>query len=294
MEELTLKQRERLFKHIIYQTIIYSLIVLSFFISLYENRIVYISSLVGIFAISIYLYYRMYKRRSDFGQLLYYFILLGILLLIFLPLNIFYVFIGEPLFNDAIGISFNFDFILFGYFYFWLTIGAIISQTIIALFYRFARHTIPESKGYGIWDYFLQDISIINVFLLLALLSVASIFEEIVFRFLIINILDVTGLNIILIIIISAIIFGLAHYNNGGWIFCINSTWAGIIFAISFIQMGILSAWFLHFLWNFLVVYQMFIPKIYEGVSESSEDSSPLNKITKTKAKKGKRVVILK
>jgi membrane protease YdiL (CAAX protease family) len=57
-------------------------------------------------------------------------------------------------------------------------------------------------------------------------------------------------------------VFGFAHYSNGGYAYVINSTFAGFIFGLAFLEMGLLSAWILHFFWNFLVLFQMFFPKI--------------------------------
>jgi membrane protease YdiL (CAAX protease family) len=165
--------------------------------------------------------------------------------------------------------------IWFGYYYFWLVIFAIVSETIIGLYYRYSTVEYPTESGYGIWDYFIEEPNYKKVILLLVLLGIASIFEEIVFRFFFINILIRFSVAIPIIIIITALVFGLAHYNNGGWIYTVNSTFAGFIFAFTFIQFGLITVWILHFLWNFLVVYQMYLPQLYEKTK------------TKTSEKKG-------
>jgi membrane protease YdiL (CAAX protease family) len=146
-----------------------------------------------------------------------------------------------------------------------LTIFAIISETIIGVYYYLAEEkSYPIETGYGIWDYFIINRSIRNYIVLFALLTVSAVMEEIIFRFILMNFLLRFNIGIIYVVIITSILFGLAHYQNGGWIYCVNSVLAGFVFAIVFIEMGLITAWLLHLFWNFIVIFQMFLPLLYE------------------------------
>jgi hypothetical protein len=64
--------------------------------------------------------------------------------------------------------------------------------------------------------------------------------------------------------ICCSMIFGYAHFENGGWLYVINSFFAGLVFFFFFLQYGLLGSWALHFAWNFLVIAQMFANYIVE------------------------------
>lgn len=268
---------EKIIKNrIISQIIFYLFIIFIFFVVVYESPLIYISSLAGLFSLVLFLYFASHEKTAT-KQVSYYFILIIIIALMFFPLNPFYELFGRR-FEDALGTHHSFDPILFGFYFFWLFIFAIISQTIIALYFRYKYGGVPVAEGYGTWDYFLDNTTFTKIFLLVVLLTVASIFEEIIFRYLIMNFLYGVGLPLILVIIVSSVIFGLAHYGNGGWIYCINSTFAGFIFAFIFLDSGLLTAWFLHFLWNFLVIYQLFLPKLYGSTTQSFQNPKKKSK----------------
>ena len=109
-----------------------------------------------------------------------------------------------------------------------------------------------------LFDYFLTDTDYKKFIELVVFLTVAAIFEEIIFRFLLINALLLVSLPLIFAISISSILFGLAHYGNGGWAFVVNSLFSGFCFSIIFVDYGFWMSSWLHFVWNFLIIAQMF------------------------------------
>jgi membrane protease YdiL (CAAX protease family) len=225
-----------------------------------------------------------YKNLSEdtekdlfFRETLSWLFVVASLMLLFSPINVFYEFLGKHIFSKLYGIQFNFDWVSFFMYYGILVLLSLLAELIIALYYRFSNKPYPKQSGYGMWDYFLKEITPQKVILLLGLLSVASIIEEIVFRFTFFNILIHLQLqySLLTILIISSVAFGLAHYQNGGWIYCVNSMMAGFVFGVAFIQLGMWFAWALHFAWNFLIVFQMFLPLIYgrKGTHQQSSNT---------------------
>jgi len=253
-------------KVILAQIILYTFLTLGFFLSVYDNPTIYLISMFTLFILIFYLFL-MYKKRnvSIIKQFIAWILIIIIIILMFLPTNIFYIFIGKILLQDPIGMIYIFDAVKFFMYFGLLTLFAIVSETIIGLYYYFSKEkTYPTEKGYGIWDYFIVNRSIKNFILLLALLTVSAVMEEIIFRFILMNFMLRFNIALIYVIIISSILFGLAHYQNGGWIYCVNSIFAGFIFAFAFIEMGLMTVCFLHFFWNFIVIFQMFLPLLYE------------------------------
>jgi membrane protease YdiL (CAAX protease family) len=199
---------------------------------------------------------------------IFYWIGFGIaIIFVVMPVNIFALLINL-LIKEPIGLQAEFNPTSFWMFYGLLTLFAIISEFIIALYYHFQlrKGKVPfgDGYGYGMWDYFLRETTSRKIVLLILLLLVSAIAEEIIFRYMALNFFIGIGIPILIAITISAVIFGLAHYSNGGWIYIVNSSFAGFIFALAFLEMGIITAWILHFMWNGLILFQMFIPKLYE------------------------------
>ena len=265
-KDIEKKVYKQIGKVILAQIILYTFLTLGFFLSIYDNPIIYFVSMLTLFILTFYLFL-IYKKRdiSILKQFLVWIFLITITILMFRPINIFYLLIGNFLLQDPIGMIYIFDTVKFFMYFGFLTIFAIVSETIIALYYYYSEEKIyPTETGYGIWDYFLKNRSIKNFVLLLALLTVSAVMEEIIFRFILMNFMLKFNIALIYAIIISSILFGLAHYQNGGWIFCVNSTFAGFIFSFAFVEMGLITAWFLHFFWNAIIIFQMFLPLLYE------------------------------
>lgn len=254
-----------LYKVIMAQIISYTFFTLAFFLSVYSDSVIYVISWIGIAILSFILFL---KRREELSLMkigVYWLFILFAFAMIFLPLNVFTILLDEILLPDPVGRETNFSFTLFFMYYGFLSLFAIISEFLIALYYRYQMEqgkALEKEEGYSIWHYFLIDTTFKKVLILLALLSIASVMEEIVFRYILGNVLLRFNLPLFLVVIITSIIFGLMHYSNGGWVFTINSTFAGIFFFLAFYQMGLITAWLLHFLWNFLIIFQMFLPKL--------------------------------
>lgn len=253
-------------KVILAQIVLYTFLTLGFFLSVYDNRIIYLTSMLTVLILTFYLFLRYTKRNSSLTKrIITWLFLIVIIVLIFQPTNIFYDLLGKNLLQSPVGMIYIFDTVKFFMYFGLLTIFAIVSETIIGLYYYFSKEKLyPTETGYGIWDYFVVNRSIRNFILLLSLLTVSAVMEEIIFRFILMNFMLRFNIALIYVIIVSSLLFGLAHYQNGGWIYCVNSIFAGFIFAFVFVEMGLMTAWFLHFFWNFIVIFQMFLPLLYE------------------------------
>ena len=109
-------------------------------------------------------------------------------------------------------------------------IGSIIMANIIG---------IPESSDMSNYDY-LKD----NIWMLLLTLSgvyvVASFGEEVIYRAFLINRISELGLNTktgkVIVVIMSAIVFGLAHY-NWGLMGIVQTTFMGLALGFSYIYL---------------------------------------------------------
>jgi membrane protease YdiL (CAAX protease family) len=272
------------------QVFIYTIIAMIFFLTVFNVRLIYFLSMLVLSAFAFYYFISIKKKARNLEKmggaglfsskklkrlaikefLSWIFVIISLVLL-FSPVNIFYEFAGRFLFSQSYGLKFNFEWTSFFMYYGILVFLSILAELIIALYYRFSEKGYPKDSGYGVWDYFLKKTTPQKLILLLALLSIASIIEEIVFRFTFFNILlivDFGEYTLISILIITSLAFGLAHYQNGGWIYCVNSTMAGFVFGLAFINLGLWFAWALHFAWNFLIIFQMFLPKIYGKKTE--------------------------
>lgn len=76
--------------------------------------------------------------------------------------------------------------------------------------------------------------------------------EEMIFRYLIYELLFNWNINMYLAILIVAIAFGLSHLPNGGTTYAFVSFVMGLILAYVYIQWGVAGAWIIHAFWNFL------------------------------------------
>jgi len=263
MEDISKAQEEKILKNIgrglQSQIILYGFLTFAFFLAVYNYPEVYFISMLGILILALFMFFKDQQKPIN------YLIVIASLYLLFLPTNIFYQILIVGIFHNPIGLQVRFDLEAFFSYYGLLSLFAIIADTIIAvILYRQMKGKkikLEEAKPYeyGVWDYFLIDTDWKKVLELFALLTVSAIAEEIIFRFFLINIFTSFQMHFILAIFISSIIFGLMHYINGGWIFIINSTFAGIFFGFAFYYFGIVFSLTLHFFWNILVIFQMFI-----------------------------------
>lgn len=96
------------------------------------------------------------------------------------------------------------------------------------------------------WSQFLDKI---HLFL------IPSAYEEILFRGYILQTL-ISGVSTIPAILLSAILFGILHYNYGGWMYVLNAALVGVMYSISCIKAR--SLWLpisLHFGFNLIGAY---------------------------------------
>lgn len=124
-----------------------------------------------------------------------------------------------------------------------LLIGAVIFSLVFVIFLYFNLLTIIQFS----WTNG-------NLFKIILILAVAAIFEEIIFRSFFINGLKLFLKSTALIILISALFFGIVHmFNEGSTILStISAFMGGIMYAFAFIKTE--KLWLpigIHFSWNF-------------------------------------------
>ena len=155
--------------------------------------------------------------------------------------------------------------------YGWLTLFALVAMAIIVFYFK--RKT--RSKGTGrsmresskkdvvtpIFDNFIEQPTFRKILVLLFLLIIASFVEEVIYRYAVFNFIylalsAIPAISMIVATIASGLIFGWAHKDNGYVVYIVNSSLAGFVFAIMFVQYGLDGAWLLHFAWNLLVVFE--------------------------------------
>ena len=262
MSETIEEKRQRIYGKVILGQINFNvLITLIFLLSVYNISSLYFISMFTVFLIVAVKFIRNQERILNVIYLIF------ALILLVLPFNIFYeIFTNILLKNflkNPVGLENNLDLLAFFAFYGLLSLFAILSEFIIILYvhYKIKGKTViyeEEEPKFGTWDYFLTDTDYKKFIELVVYLTVAAIFEEIIFRFFLINALLLVSLPLIFAISISSIHFGLAHYGNGGWAFVVNSLFSGFCFSIIFIDYGFWMSSWLHFVWNFLIIAQMF------------------------------------
>ena len=169
--------------------------------------------------------------------------------------------IKGPNFNFY-GISTSFDYNIIFYFF------------IFIMFFFLLNRLKPSNKKSKngdfaqIFNFLTNNPSIYKKCLLLILISSLTLFEEVFFRYLLINvIISYTNLDLFFTIMMISLIFALLHMINHkkldkNAIIHLNICFFySIIFSITLISNGLFFAWLLHFFWNFLLVFQVFIKK---------------------------------
>jgi len=169
--------------------------------------------------------------------------------------------IRGPNFNFY-GISTSFDYTII--FYFLIFIGFFI------LINRLKPSNKKSKNGNfnQIFNFLTNNPSIHKNFLLLILISSLTLFEEVFFRYLLINmIISYTNLDLFFTIMIVSLIFALLHIFNhkklgkNTFIHLNICFFYSIIFSITMISNGLLFAWILHYFWNFLLVFNIIAKK---------------------------------
>lgn len=146
-----------------------------------------------------------------------------------------------------------------------LVFGSFLTQfIIIQMLVRYKQKEIPiksDDDGGSLWDYFIQDATPKKTLTLILFLLVASLSEEIIFRYFLFQAIllpfqfiywNIFGM--ILATAVTSLLFGIAHRSNGFFGYVVNSIIGGVFFGLFFYQWGLFGSWMLHFLWNFLVI----------------------------------------
>jgi len=135
------------------------------------------------------------------------------------------------------------------------------------------KHKHDSDPVVSLYEHFLVEPTPRKITILSLLLTVAAFEEEIIYRYFIINLLAIFPVfwgspplpSAITIIIISAVIFGFAHRQNGNVIYVINSMLGGVVFAWFFMVYGIMGGFILHLVWNAIVIVQQWIAIKYSN-----------------------------
>lgn len=162
--------------------------------------------------------------------------------------------IRGPNFNFY-GISTSFNPIII--FYFLLFIG------IFVLINRLKPSNKKSKNGNftQIFKILMNNPSTYKKLLLLLLISLLTLYEEVIFRYLLINvIISYTNLDLFFTIMLVSLTFTLLHVFNHKKLDKITIIhlnicfFYSIIFSITMISNGLFYAWLLHFFWNFLLI----------------------------------------
>lgn len=154
-----------------------------------------------------------------------------------------------------------------------LVVSVVLELLYAGYLYRHPKEEVEPDNTNWMWSYFLTKRNWKKIVLLALLLIVAAFYEELIYRYLFLNIMvewDFLYTYIWIPIIISSAFFGYAHKDNGGWFYVTNSFFAGIIFCHAYLVAGLNGSWILHLVWNALIVTQMLI-NILMNTKRSSE-----------------------
>lgn len=149
-----------------------------------------------------------------------------------------------------------------------LTIISIIITLSFAILIYYKKIKTSAKKDLGLFGKLLNEFKLKRLIYIISFLIIASFYEELLYRYFIINILVEFQIPLIIVIIISGVIFGYDHFKQGGILLMTNSIFAGIIFANMFLNFGIIGSWILHFLWNGIIFIETII---YKLISEKNK-----------------------
>ena len=171
------------------------------------------------------------------------------------------VMIKGPNFNFY-GISTSFDYSIIFYFFIFIVFFFLLNRL---------KPSNKKSKNGDfaqIFNFLTTNPSIYKKCLLLILISSLTLFEEVFFRYLLINvIISYTNLDLFFTIMMISLIFAFLHifnhkkFDKNAIIHLNICFFYSIIFSITMISNGLLFAWLLHYFWNFLLVFQVLVKK---------------------------------
>ena len=166
-----------------------------------------------------------------------------------------------PNFNSY-GISTSFDSSIIFYFLIFIGLFVLIDRL---------KPSNKESRNGNftqIFKFLMNNPSTYKKLLLLLLISLLTLYEEVIFRYLLINvIISYTNLDLFFTIMLVSITFTLLHIFNhkkldkNTFIHLNICFFYSIIFSVTMISNGLFFAWLLHFFWNFLLVFQILFEK---------------------------------
>jgi membrane protease YdiL (CAAX protease family) len=180
--------------------------------------------------------------------------------LIVSPINPIYLGLEKNAIVTYMGQGIPLTFYDYGFFMFLLFIESIIAFGITIWYYRRKGKSATEGEAEDqlepIFKHFLTDITPRKLLILAAMLSLAAFYEEMIYRYFLMNILLAVGIPLIIVFIICGVIFSLAHRGNGYMAYVFSSLFSGIVFCIVFYNSGIGASWLVHLTWNAIVVLE--------------------------------------
>jgi membrane protease YdiL (CAAX protease family) len=142
-----------------------------------------------------------------------------------------------------------------------VSFGSMVAFILTVLYYRrrsmqVSRAREEQDRVRNMFDYFLEEDTLLNTIVVFTLLIYAAFNEEMVYRYFLVNILAFLQIPLVIVILISGIVFGLVHLSNKyiGYVF--SATFSGIVFAWCFVSFGLIGAFVLHVMWNAWVLFQ--------------------------------------
>lgn len=246
------KTENKVIKSIIYNSIIFFIILLWFFYSTYDNPTILILMSCFIALLILFSFIFNLKITNKLSIKLFHILLMLIPFFFLIEILFFYEPYNPPVFisyHSLIGITHNHNLFLF-LIYLVLTILKVLpiklfNERIIS---RFKNKEIDEY-----FEYFLHNSSAKKWILLILLLSLGAFIEEFVFRSLLITLF--VNWNIILVIFFISFIFGFSHYTSSkNWLHFLSTFFSSIIYSLALIQLGLLYPWILHLTTNLLAI----------------------------------------
>ena len=249
------KTENKIIKTVIYNSIIFFIILLWFFYSNFDNPTILILMSCFIALLILFSFIFNIKITNKISIKLFHILLILIPFSFLIDIIFFYEAYNPPVFisyNSLIGITLNNNLFLF-LIYFGLTILKVLP---IKLFNKRVISTFKNKEIDDYFEYFLHNFSAKKWILLLVLLPLGAFIEEFVFRCLLITIfVNYYHWSTVLVIFFIAFVFGFSHYSSSkNWLHFLSTFFSSIIYSLALIQLGLLYPWILHLTTNLLAI----------------------------------------
>lgn len=249
------KTENKVIKTIIYNLIIFLVILLWFFYSTFDIPLllILVSCLIALLILFSYIF--NIRITNKLSIKLFHILLMLIPFSFLIEIIFFYEPLSPPVFisyHSLIGITLNHNLILF-IIYLSLTILKVLP---IKFFNKRIIRMFQNREVDEYFKYFLRKFSVKKSLLLLFLLPLSAFIEEFVFRSLLITLfVNYLNWNIILVILFIAFVFGLSHYTSSkNWLHFLSTFFSSIIYSLALVQLGLLYPWILHLTTNLLAI----------------------------------------